>query len=145
MHHISVGSVDAQAITVAGQVGLVADDLVVALLEQSEDCIKLISIDGHLDFMNCNGLDAMEIEEPEKVLGKLWWQLWPEPSQAFVHNKFRDAAQGTEVSFVADCPTAKGTCRRWSVKLRPMFAKGGIVVSILCTSRHIPIEHQAPA
>ncbi|WP_241657309.1 PAS domain-containing protein [Aurantiacibacter suaedae] len=117
-----------------------AADLAAAMLAQSEDCIKLLSIDGHLDFMNCNGLSAMQIEEPHKVIGKLWWELWPETSQALVQAKFREAAEGIEASFEAICPTAKGASRRWSVNLRPLFAKDGPVVSILCTSRQIPAD-----
>ena len=130
-------SPEAVAITIAGSVGLSGNDLAVGLLEQSKDCVKLLSIDGHLDFMNCNGLDAMEIEHSDSVIGRLWWELWPEPSRSFVARNFQSAAQGTESNFEADCPTAKGAPRRWSVNLRPLFSSAGPVVSVLCTSRDV--------
>ena len=95
-------SPEAVAITIAGSVGLSGNDLAVGLLEQSKDCVKLLSIDGHLDFMNCNGLLAMEIDDTADVIGRLWWDLWPEPSRPFVEARFRLAAQGGEAEFAAD-------------------------------------------
>ncbi|WP_232343377.1 PAS domain-containing protein [Novosphingopyxis sp. YJ-S2-01] len=130
-------SPEAVAITIAGSVGLSGNDLAVGLLEKSKDCVKLLSIDGHLDFMNCNGLLALEIDDTADVIGRLWWDLWPEPSRPFVEARFRIAAQGGEAEFEADCPTAKGALRRWSVNLRPLCAASGQVVSVLCTSRDV--------
>lgn len=133
----SYPSCDAVAIRVAGSVGLSGSELAVAMLEQSPDCIKMLSIDGHLDFINCNGLDAMEIDQPELVIGKLWWELWPESIQWFIKQQFREALQGHETSFEAECPTAKGEPRKWVVNLRPLVASAGAVVSILSTSRDV--------
>lgn len=130
---------DANAISIVASVGLSGDDLAVAMLNQSDDCIKLLNIDGRLEFMNCNGLDAMEIAQPDMVLGKFWWELWPKQSRTFVERKFLEAARGEESSFEADCPTAMGTHRRWSVNLRPICARTGLVVSVLCISRDITV------
>ncbi|WP_284053662.1 PAS domain-containing protein [Stakelama marina] len=137
MNSVPGTSADAHAISVMGSVGLDGNDLVIALLEQSDDCIKILSIDGHLDFMNCNGLKAMEIDFPELVLGKLWWKLWPSQSQDFVKQCFLKAARGEEARFEADCPTAKGTPHRWNVHLKPLTAREGTVVSVLSTSRMV--------
>ena len=128
---------DAAAIDVAQTVGVGPQDLAIALLEQSSDCIKMLSIDGHLDFINCNGLAAMEIDNSQQVLGKLWWELWPEESREFVKRKFAKAVQGQKVEFKASCPTAKGHKRRWCVNMRPLLAISGPVVSILASSRDI--------
>lgn len=130
-------SLDANSITVVNAVGLNGDDLAISLLEQSDDCIKLLSMDGHLEFMNCGGLGAMEIDRPERVLGKLWWDLWPLESQGYVREQFRKAMLGDPVTFEASCPTFNGTPRRWSVSLKPMLARDGPVVSVLATSRQI--------
>ena len=135
-------SPDAQSITVVNAVGLNGDALALCLLEQSEDCIKLLSVEGALEFMNCNGLGAMEIDRPEMVLQKLWWDLWPEDCRTFVRSKFSSAAQGRTVVFDAMCPTAKGKDRYWSVNLKPLFANNGPVVSVLVTSRAIPFPDE---
>lgn len=135
------------SLAVIGAVGLNGSDLALSLLEQSDDCIKLLSVDGQLEFMNCGGLGAMEIDRPEMVLGKLWWALWPEESQSFVKEKFFSVLNGRTVVFEASCPTAKGNRRFWSVNLKPLFAKDGPVVSVLATSREIPSpdRHEAAA
>tara|TARA_B100001179_G_C18493258_1_gene360944 strand:+ start:122 stop:532 length:411 start_codon:yes stop_codon:yes gene_type:complete len=131
-------SPDAESICVVNAVGLKGDDLAISLLEQSDDCIKLLSLEGRLEFMNCGGLHKMEIGRPERVLGKMWWDLWPSESQRYVQEQFERAVQGTPVTFEASCPTAKGNPRRWSVNLKPLCSKAGPVVSILATSREIP-------
>ena len=140
VHHQSYHahrSTDARSLEVVSQVGLDSSDLALCLLEQSPDCVKILSVDGTLDFMNCNGLNAMEIEEPEKVLGQLWWHLWPDHSQAMVEANFRSSLGGRTVQFEAFCPTARGNPRNWSVNLKPMIARDGPVVSVLATSREI--------
>ncbi len=84
-------SPDADSLSTVRSVGLNGDDLALCLLEQSEDCVKILSIDGTLDFMSCNGLGAMEIDDPSRVLGQLWWTLWPDNSRAMVEDNFKNA------------------------------------------------------
>ncbi len=136
MSSVSISS-ECAAIAASHAVGLSGEDLALALLEQSEDCVKLLSIDGHLEFMNCAGLRAMEIENPAKFIGNLWWDLWPTHSRAQVCEEFRLAAAGNMRVFEADCPTAQGSPRSWVVSLKPLIARQGSVVSILCTSRDV--------
>ncbi len=130
-------SPDADSLSTVRSVGLNGDDLALCLLEQSEDCVKILSIDGTLDFMSCNGLSAMEIDDPSRVLGQLWWTLWPDNSRAMVEDNFKNALGGRPVTFEASCPTEKGNPRHWSVNLKPMIARDGLVVSVLATSREI--------
>ena len=132
-------SPDADSLSTVRSVGLNGDDLALCLLEQSEDCVKILSIDGTLDFMSCNGLSAMEIDDPSRVLGQLWWTLWPDNSRAMVEDNFKNALGGRTVTFEASCPTAKGNPRHWSVNLKPMIARDGPVVSVLATSREIEL------
>ena len=128
---------DADSLSTVRSIGLNGDDLALCLLEQSEDCVKILSIDGTLDFMSCNGLSAMEIDDPSRVLGQAWWSLWPDHSRAMVEDNFKNAIGGRTVTFEASCPTAKGNPRHWSVNLKPMIARDGLVVSVLATSREI--------
>ena len=66
-------SPDAKAISVVHSVRLEESDLALRLIEQSEKCVKLLSIDGKLEFMNCGGMKAMEIDDPSAIYGKFWW------------------------------------------------------------------------
>ncbi|MBX7502183.1 PAS domain-containing protein [Qipengyuania sp. YG27] len=137
MTAMSHNSIDSRAISTVEAVGLSGSELAIAMLAQSKDCIKIFSVDGHLEFMNCNGLNAMEIDQLGWVIGKFWWDLWPSALLTLVKEHFYDAVQGGVVNFEAECPTAKGSRRLWAVNLRPLCAQTGQVVSILCTSQDI--------
>ena len=125
--------------------GLTGGNLALALLEQSEDCIKLLTLQGELDYMNCGGMRAMEISDFGEVKGQPWWSLWPAEHRALVRENFSRAASGHERHFIADCPTAAGSPRRWSVHLKPLVAPAGPVVAVLCTSRDITGSTQLAA
>ena len=133
-------SPDAKAISVVHSVRLEESDLALRLIEQSEKCVKLLSIDGKLEFMNCGGMKAMEIDDPSAIYGKFWWTLWPLNAQDMVRSVFDEAIGGTTSTFEATCPTAKGNPRRWSVNLKPICSRAGPVVSVLATSREIPFR-----
>ncbi|WP_299309785.1 PAS domain-containing protein [uncultured Croceicoccus sp.] len=113
------------------------EDIALDLLLQSEDCVKILGVDGTLEHVNCGGLRALEVSHQSEILGKIWWDIWPERYRAFVRNEFMEALGGTPRMFEAYCPTALGTPRYWSVSLKPLISRAGPVVSILCVSRDI--------
>ena len=59
----------------------VGSGLARSMLDASPDCIKLISLDGDLVYMNHNGMCAMEIDNFCDVENKSWPSLWPEEGQ----------------------------------------------------------------
>lgn len=130
-------SPEASAITISNLVGISSTNLALSLLEQSDDCVKLLSVEGRLEYMNCAGLKAMQIDKPSDVLGNIWWEMWPPETQQWVKDSFHHALAGSTIVFKAICPTARGAHRRWSVKLKPLISSPGTVVSVLCSSRDI--------
>ena len=50
--------------------------VVLSLLEQSDDCIKVVSIEGRC-IHNCNGKKAMQIDDFASFAGLPWHTLWP--------------------------------------------------------------------
>lgn len=121
------------------------ESLIVGLLGQSEDCIKILNIDGSLGFMNCGGLAAMEIDDFAEVSGRPWWELWPAELQDTVRHAFETAAAGKPTQFTARCPTAKGTVKHWSVDLKPLPTPKGDIASVLCSSHDITPTIERPA
>jgi hypothetical protein len=111
------------------------DETMLTLLEHSRDCVKILGLEGTLDFMHCGGCDVLENEEFSGLRGKVWWTLWPAHTQSMVHSMFERARSGRDVSFTAQCPTRLGNVRSWMVNLRPMITDNGAVVGVLCTSR----------
>ena len=112
-------------------------DSALELLMQTEDCVKILGVDGTLEHINCGGLRALELAHESEILGRIWWDIWPERSRPFVRREFMEALSGSPRMFKARCPTALGTPRCWSVNLKPLISRAGPVVSILCVSRDI--------
>lgn len=122
---------------VAHDLQIPSDEIMIGLLELSRDCIKILGIDGTLDFINCGGIDASAMRIFSEVQGKYWWSLWPKHTQEMVRQSFERARRGDEVAFSAECPTIRGNVRRWSVSLIPMRACDGTIVGVLCKSRDL--------
>ncbi len=115
----------------------VTTELLISLLDQSQDCIKLLGPTGHLDYMNRNGLCIMEIDDFATVVGKAWWELWPPESQHVVRNAIAEAVAGRHARFEAFCPTAKGSPRWWEVGVSPVKDRAGRLVGIVSISRDV--------
>lgn len=111
--------------------------LLVGLLEQSQDCVKMMDADGTLVFMNRNGRCIMEIDDFRTVAGIPWWDLWPEESQPLVRTAVSDAIAGRDSRFVAMCATGKGTPKWWDVTVSPVRDDAGTVFQIVSFSRDI--------
>lgn len=110
--------------------------MLLAILDQSPDCIKILGADGCLTYMNRNGQCAMEIDDVCAILGQEWARLWPEESRHLIVSGLADAKTGATVRFQAPCPTAKGTIKWWDVTLRS-FDTGGELGGFISISRDI--------
>jgi two-component sensor histidine kinase len=118
-------------------IGGIEGDVLLSVLNASQDCIKLVQPDGRLSFMNVNGICALQIDDFDLVADRPWPDLWPESSRPVLQDALRRAAKGERLSFEAECPTAKGTLKWWNVSVLPVLAADGTVLRILATSRDI--------
>ncbi|QFU08688.1 Blue-light-activated histidine kinase 1 [Rhodobacteraceae bacterium THAF1] len=108
-----------------------------ALLNQSQDCIKILSPNGTLGFMSETGQKIMEIDSFDQVMGEPWWALWPEDSQVLISDAVTRAIDGESSRFEAFCPTAKGTPRWWEVAVSPIRDESGQITHIMSISRDV--------
>lgn len=113
-----------------------SSEMLLAILDQSPDCIKILGADGCLTYMNRNGQCAMEIDDFCAILGQEWARLWPEESRHLIVSGLADAKAGATVRFQAPCPTAKGTIKWWDVTLRA-FDTGEELGGFISISRDI--------
>ncbi len=105
--------------------------------EESVDCVKLVSLDGRVLWMNANGLCAMEIDDFRSVDNRQWTDLWPEDARRTIRTGLVTAATGQIVRFDAFCPTVKGSARWWDVSISQIGDAGGNPVGYLTISRDI--------
>ena len=107
-----------------------------ALVQASPDCVKAISLDGRLEFMNENGLCVMEIDDFAAVCGAMWSTLWPEAERPKVEAALAAARTGGLGRFQGFCPTGKGAPKWWDVLVSPVRGPAG-VERLLSVSRDI--------
>lgn len=120
-----------------------SNDTLARLLDQSLDCIKLIGLDGTIQYMNQNGLCAMEIDEVSAVLGRRWADLWPKETQPLLLDALDQASNGGAVRLEAFCPTPKGNPRWWDVSVSMVRDENGEVTGYLTTSRDVSESRRA--
>lgn len=111
--------------------------------EQSVDCVKLLSLDGCILWMNPNGQCAMEVDDFNAVRGVRWASLWPLDTQDTVEQSLKDAQNGEIVRFDAFCPTAKGNPRWWNVSVSCVEDEDGKPSGFLSISRNVTAAETA--
>lgn len=99
--------------------------------------MKLIGIDGTIQYMNYNGLCAMQIEDFSLIAGRPWSELWPDVARTAIEESYAPAAAGEAVAFKAFCPTAQGEERWWDVSVTAVSNDDGAHVGYLAVSRDI--------
>ena len=114
------------------------------LIENSPDCVKILDEEGHLDFVNSNGLCLLEIDDFATVKNKYWWEIWGKENQKIVKEAVEKAKRGEKVQFQAFQETAKGTPKWWDVIVLPLQATNDSkkVSQILSVSRDITAQKQ---
>jgi diguanylate cyclase (GGDEF)-like protein/PAS domain S-box-containing protein len=113
-----------------------------SMLEASADCIKLLSIEGRIEFMNAPGLRAMEIDDFATIKDQLWCSLWPGEGKASARDAVTIAAGGGAVRFHAYRPTVHGAPRWWDVMVTPILCDRGKVKQLLAISRDTTIHRR---
>ncbi|MCD2173072.1 sensor histidine kinase [Rhizobium sp. C4] len=108
-----------------------------AALAASEDCIKIIGLDGALLFMSEGGQRVMDVDDFDVMKGCSWPSFWPDPSHGDIAKAIEEAKAGRCYRFSGYANTAKGRRRYWDVKVSPIFAEDGSVENLLSVSRDI--------
>lgn len=113
-----------------------------SMLEASADCIKLLTLEGKIQFMNGPGLRAMEIDDFATIQDKLWCSLWPGDGKASAREAVHKAAEGESMRFHAFRPTAHGAPRWWDVMVTPILCDRGKVKQLLAVSRDTTVHRR---
>jgi PAS domain S-box-containing protein len=114
-----------------------SENFLTQLLESSEDCLKVLDLEGRLEYMSPLGRKALEIEDITQFLGKYWPNFWKEEDRPRVHAALDTARNGGVGSFRADMPTTKGTPKSWHVRITPVFGFDGKAERLIAVSRDI--------
>ena len=113
------------------------------IIRASTDCIKVLDLEGRLQWMSANGLTVMEVSEFEAIRGLDWLGFWSdENSRQNAREAMRAARGGGSGRFQGQCPTLRGTLKWWDVVITPIHDDDGKARALLSVSRDITEQKQ---
>ncbi|WP_369927026.1 nitrogen regulation protein NR(II) [Xanthomonas sp. NCPPB 2632] len=98
------------------------DGLYRQFVDASADCMKELDSEGVIRFVAGQGAQSLVVDDPERLLGTRWVDLWPEEARGMVAGVLDRAAGGERVDFVAARPSNAGSARWWEVMIAPVIA-----------------------
>ncbi|PUA41547.1 hybrid sensor histidine kinase/response regulator [Pseudomonas protegens] len=113
------------------------------VLASSNDCIKVLDLDGRLSFMSEGGRRVMEVSDFNAIVGCPWPDFWQGQGNLEARAAIAAAQAGESARFQGAANTLAGTARWWDVQVTPMFDASGRPEKILCISRDISATRAA--
>jgi PAS domain S-box-containing protein len=113
-----------------------------SIIESSPDCIKVLNLEGELEYMSPGGVRLMEIEDLTPYLGMSYERFWSPEDMEAVRQALERARQGDRGGFQRFCPTAAGVPKWWDVNVTPILGGHGQVEKLLAVSRDITARRQ---
>ena len=128
----------------AASPGLVGnDDLLRGVLSGCGDCIKVLDLNGRLQFMSDGGKRVMEVDDFGALKGCPWVEFWAGDGNLQASAAVEAAKAGKTSRFRGPANTAKGNPRYWEVQVSPIFDANGRVSQLLSISKDISEEWEA--
>ena len=119
--------------------------LLQAVLSASDDCVKVLDLDGSLLFMSEGGKRVMEVDDFDVLNGCPWPDFWTQEGNVAARKAIESAASGQSARFKGSAKTARGNERFWDVQVLPIFDSAGKPSHLLSISRDISEAHNARA
>lgn len=116
------------------------DDLLRGVLSGCGDCIKVLDLEGRLQFMSDGGKRVMEVADFSVLKGCPWPDFWVGDGNRDAAAAVQTAREGGTARFRGPANTARGTPRYWDVQVSPIFGADGKPAHILSISRDITEE-----
>lgn len=107
------------------------------IVESSVDCVKVLDLEGRLEYMNTPGQRALEIEDIHMFLGRRWVDFWSEEDRPRAEAALAAAKAGGMGAFRGDCPTLGGIAKSWDVRITPALNGAGETERLIAVARDI--------
>jgi PAS domain S-box-containing protein len=108
-----------------------------SLLAASDDCIKILDLDGNLIFMSDSGQRAIEVSDFESIRGSSWPTFWQGEMVKVAQAAIETARSGGTARFQGGMETLSGARRYWDVHVRPIPGDDGTATHLLAVARDI--------
>ena len=114
------------------------EEFTTRLIESSQDCIKVLDLNGHLLAMNMHGMAALEICDFGPLVGSPWAEFWDGLDREQAKAAIEEARQGKVGRFTGFFPTTQTkTPAWWSVSITAILDKDGKPDKLLAVSRDV--------
>jgi len=114
-----------------------------SIIDSSNDCIKLLDLEGRLIYMNPGGQRLLGIREMSNYLNVPYDQFWKGSDQPAAQNAISKAQQGYIGRFQGFCPKVDGSPRWWDVIITPIKDAQRNPERLLAISRDITEQKNA--
>lgn len=114
--------------------------LLATVLDQSHDCIKLLSLDGKIEYVNRQGAAAMELSSPSELVGASYLDRWPAEMRETIQEALAAAQQGERCRFVGSRPQPNGEPSWWDVAVSPVRTAAGTITHFVTIARDMTAE-----
>ena len=115
------------------------------VLASSADCIKILDLDGRLEFLSEGGLCALEIDDFAAVRGTFWPDFWSGAEHEQALAAVAAAKRGEAGHFQGFATTLKGSPRWWDVAVTPINGPNNRPEKLLSISRDVTATRQVEA
>jgi PAS domain S-box-containing protein len=112
--------------------------------DASPDCLRLLTLDGRVQYMNRRGQALFGIDDFENYRDRPWAELWPAEYRDQIKACVAEAAAGRISGFRGCYPGCKGS-KWWQSELSPIRGDDGRPVAILALSRDVSAEVESAA
>ncbi len=113
-----------------------------SIVESSEDCLKILSLDGALLNMAENGRRLVGLDDFSKVAGTDWFLFWEEADREAARSAVAEAKEGRIGRFRGYRPTFQGVPKWWDVMVSPVHGADGKPSRLLAVSRDITTQRE---
>ena len=115
-----------------------------SVVAANADCMKGLTLDGRLLWMNDNGQRLMEVGDFAALRGCDWGSLWDAGGlRAQAESAMAAARAGGIGRFSGFCPTAAGTPRWWDVAVTAIPGRDGLAEQLLAVLRDVTARRAA--
>ncbi|GJD95872.1 PAS domain S-box protein [Methylobacterium iners] len=111
------------------------------VIDGSGDCIKVLDLSGHLEFISRNGQCLMEVDDVDAVIGKSFVEMWPEETRGLAAEMVELARSGVPARFTAPILTGKGNVLHVDVLITAIRGVDGAPERLVAIARDVTRLH----
>ncbi len=114
-----------------------------SIVQSSQDCLKVLSLEGRLLDMTERGRQVMCVTNFDDIRNADWLSFWKGEDRAAAQQAVAEARDGGTGRFGGFCPKFDGTPAWWDVVVSPIFGPDGKPERLLGVTHEVTLQHRA--